>query len=306
MVETISPDLERFEAMRLDLFESHGLSGKSERVIDSEGNETYMVVGGEGPPTRILIHGGLSESAHWAMLAGRLTGRVIIPDRPGYGLSHSIDYREIEDFASAAAEWLLTVVDATDEETVDLIGTSMGGYFAICFAVRHPERVRRLVLVAAPAGVDRHIPLFLRMWANPLTGRLFMKATLESPEQLRDRVYTGLVAHPERVPASQLEVEFAAGQLPDFALTAHSMLRASISPLGFRRRYLVRDQLTALVVPTLIAWGEKDTSFYPPSLGRDIAAEMTDGEFVLVPDAGHMPWIDQPDLVATTVNRFLN
>lgn len=82
------------------------------------------------------------------------------------------------------------------------------------------------------------------------------------------------------------------------------MLRESISPLGFRRRYLVRDQLTALDVPTLIAWGEKVTSFYPPSLGREIATAMAEGEFVLFSDAGHMPWIDQPDCRCRHLGRM--
>lgn len=297
---------EQFESMRLELFERHGFKGASQRVANDSGDETYMVVGGEGPRTRVLVHGGLSESSHWAMLAGQLTGKVVIPDRPGYGLSHSVDYRQVDDFGAAAADWLLTVVDGIGEDKVDLVGTSMGGYFAICFAARYPERVRRLVLLAAPAGIDKHIPWFLKMWANPITGRLFMKATMDEPEQLRERIYPGLVAHPERVPADQLEVEFVAGQLPDFALTAHTMLRASVGLLGFRLRYLVRDQLTALEIPTLIVWGERDTSFYPPSLGREIAAEMAKSEFVIVPDAGHMPWIDQPELVANAVNQFLN
>lgn len=302
-----NPTFEQFESMRLALFEAQGFSGTSHRVTDATGNETYMIVGrGSGSRARILIHGGLSESAHWAMLAGRLTGRIVIPDRPGYGLSYGIDYREVEHFGEAAADWLLSVIEGIGEDRVDLVGTSMGGYFAIAFASRHPDKVRRLVLLAAPAGIERHIPWFLRMWANPLTGRLFMNSSMDSPEQLRERVYTGLVAHPERVPAEQLEVEFAAAQLPDYALTAHSMLRASIGLRGFRRRYLVGEDLAALEMPTLIAWGEQDTGFSPPSLGHEIASRMADGKFVLVPDAGHMPWIDQPDLVATAVNQFLD
>lgn len=265
-----------------------------------------IVGGGDGSPARILIHGGLSESAHWAMLAGRLTGRIVIPDRPGYGLSHTVDYRKVKHFGEAAADWLLSIIEGIGEDWVDLVGTSMGGYFAISLANRHPDRVRRLVLLAAPAGIGRHTPWFLRMWANPLTGKLFMNSSMDGPEQLRERVYTGLVAHPERVPAEQLEVEFAATQLPDFGLTAHSMLRASIGLRGFRRRYLVGEDLAALEIPTLIAWGEQDTDFYPPSLAQEIATKMADGEFVLVPDAGHIPWIDQPDLVATAVNHFLD
>lgn len=53
-----------------------------------------------------MIHGGLSEASEWSLLAGKLPGRVIIPDRPGCGLSYPIDYRGV-DYRQAAADWLL-------------------------------------------------------------------------------------------------------------------------------------------------------------------------------------------------------
>lgn len=302
MAATPDPIRDRFESQRLQLFASRGFPGRSHRVPDGAGNETYMVIGGDGSPTRVLIHGGLSDASSCAVLAGRLTGRLAIPDRPGYGLSYPIDYRRVADFQEAAADWLESVVDGLGEDQVDLIGTSMGGFFTIAFTIRHPERVRRLVLLAAPFGVDRQVSWFLRLWANPITGRLFMRSTPDSPEQLRERVYSGLVAHPERVPAEQLEVEYAAQRLPDFAVTAHSMLRAVINLRGFRSRYLIRDQLKTLQTPTLFAWGDKDV---PPTLGQDIAAHMPNAKFVVLPDAGHVPWIDEPDLTADTVNRYL-
>ncbi len=58
--------------------------------------------------------------------------------------------------------------------------------------------------------------------------------------------------------------------------------------------------------PTLIAWGDQDTNIYPPALGQEIESEMKDAEFVLLPDAGHAPWIDQPDLTARAINSYLN
>jgi pimeloyl-ACP methyl ester carboxylesterase len=295
----------RFETDRLAFFAAEGFVGEGRRIPDQRGAATYVIVGGDGSPSRVLVHGGLSESTNWAPLAGRLTGRLVIPDRPGYGLSSPIDYRKVDDFFAAAADWLESVVDGLGEEQVDLIGNSMGGFFAVAFAARRPHRVRRLVLLGAPAGIDKHIPWFLRLWGDPILGRLFMRSTLEDPEQLRERVYSGLVAHPERVSDEQLAVEFAAGRLPDFALTSHTMLRAATSFRGWRRRYSIRDHLSALYVPTLIAWGSEDTAFSPPELGREIASKMPNGRFELLPDAGHLPWLDEPQLVAEMVSAFL-
>jgi 4,5:9,10-diseco-3-hydroxy-5,9,17-trioxoandrosta-1(10),2-diene-4-oate hydrolase len=59
----------------------------------------------------------------------------------------SVDYR------SAAADWVLDLVESIEAERIDLVGNSMGGYFAMAFAIAHPERVRRLVLLGAPVGL---------------------------------------------------------------------------------------------------------------------------------------------------------
>lgn len=288
------------------MFAAHGFQAESQWVPDGEGRETYVAVGGSGSPTRILVHGGMSEAGGWALLAGRLEGRLAIADRPGHGLSYDIDYREVDDYLEAAAEWVESVADGVGGAPVDLIGSSMGGFFATAFAVKHPQRVRRLVLVAAPAGIDRHLPLFPRLAANAVTGRLLFRSSFENPEQLRNRAYASLVVHPDRVPDDQLEVEFHATLRPGFGLMAHTMFRAVTSIRGWPSRYLIKERLIHLETPTLFAWGEQDTRAYPPSLGREIADKMKNADFVLLPDAGHAPWIDQPDLTARAINRFLD
>ncbi len=115
------------------------------------------------------------------------------------GLSYPIDYREV-DYRGAAAEWLLDLLDAIDADQVDLVGNSMGGFFSMAFAIAHPHRVRRLVLVGAPAGLDRDLPLVLRLWGNPVSGPVLIRSNLTSPgdaEALRARVFSRLlVAHP--------------------------------------------------------------------------------------------------------------
>lgn len=285
---------------------AHGFGAESQWVRDEVGRETYLAVGGTGSPTRILVHGGMSEAGEWALLAGRLNGRLVLADRPGHGLGYDIDYRQVDDYFEAAADWIASIVDGLGETQVDLIGSSMGGYFTAAFAVKYPQRVRRLVLVAAPAGLERSIPIFPRLAGNPITGPRLFRSSFESPEQMRDRAYSSLVVHPDRVPDDQLEVGFQAAQRPGFGLTAHSMFRAVTNIRGFRSRYLIKERLVNLDTPTLIAWGEQDTDIYPPALGQEITTKMKDAEFVALPDAGHAPWIDQPDLTAQIINSYLD
>lgn len=301
--QPLAEDLAAFERERLALFTRYGFEGESRWITDREGRRTYLIGRGEGSCPTLLVHGGLSQASEWALLAGRLPGHVIIPDRPGCGLSYPIDYRDI-DYRTAAASWLLDLVDGIEAEQVDLVGNSMGGFFSMAFALAHPDRVRRLILPGAPAGLDKHIPLFLRLWGNQSVGPLMMKLGITHPpsaEALRKRVFaTLLVAYPERVPLDMLEVMIAAAAIPGVGLTAHTMLRAVTNLRGWRPQLMMRDDMAQLSVPTLFAWGEAD-AFAPPSSGRDMVARMPDAHIEVIADAGHLPYIDRPDTVAAII-----
>lgn len=298
-------DLPTFERKRLQLFADNGFAGESRRISDRDGRSTYLIGRGDGRHPTVLLHGGLSEASVWCLLAGRTPGRVIIPDRPGCGLSYQIDYRRL-DFRKAAVDWLLDLVDGLEAEQVDLVGSSMGGFFAMAFAAERPERVRRLVLVGAPAGLDAEVPLFPRLWGNPVVGPVVgrLVAGMNSAEELRGRVFRMLVAHPEKLPRPFLELALAAQKLPGAGIAAHTMLRSVLTMRGWRAHLMMRDDLAKLALPTLFVWGDKD-AFAPPSSGEDMAARMADARIEIVEDAGHLPHLDQPTAVATSINRFL-
>ena len=130
--------LQRFERARLDVFRAHGLDGRSRRISGHTGRETYAIVCGDGPRQTVLVHGGLGDASEWALVAGRLAGPLVIPDRPGYGLTYRVDYRKV-DFRRDAAGWMLDLVEGLDAEKIDLVGASMGGFFAMAFATAHPQ-----------------------------------------------------------------------------------------------------------------------------------------------------------------------
>jgi 2-hydroxymuconate-semialdehyde hydrolase len=252
----------------------------------------------------LLIHGGLSQAGEWSVLAGRLTGHVPIPDRPGCGLSYPIDYRGV-DYREAAAEWLRDLIDGIGADQVDLVGNSTGGFFSMVFAIAYPDRVRRLALVGAPAGIHKEVPLFVRLWGTPITGSLIGKLKITNPETLRKRVFARLlVAHPERVPLDFLETTIAAAAIPGVDRAAYTMLRAQITLRGWRPELMLSDEMARLPVPTLFLWGEAD-AFAPPSRGHDVAARMADARMEVITDAGHLPWLDRPDTIAAALDGFL-
>lgn len=304
----LTEDLATFEQERLALFARYGFEGESRWVADRKGRSTYMIGRGEGPCPTVLIHGGLSQASEWALLAGRLPGHVIILDRPGCGLSYHIDYRNV-DYRTAAASWLLDLLDGIGAEQVDLVGNSMGGFFSMAFAIAYPDRVRRLVLPGAPAGLDKHIPLFLRLWGNQVIGPLMTRLGITVPpstEALRKRVFASLlVSDPEKVPRDVLEISLAGmTSIPGTALTSHTILQTVTNLRGWRSRLMMRDDMARLRVPTLFVWGDAD-AFAPPSSGQDMAARMPEAHAEVIPDAGHLPYLDRPDAVADSIIEFL-
>ncbi|HLM10338.1 MAG TPA: alpha/beta hydrolase [Thermoleophilaceae bacterium] len=294
-----------FERKRLALFAHRGFEGESQWVTDRRGRRVYLIRGGHGLRPTVLIHGGLSEAGIWCPLAGRLAGDLVIPDRPGCGLSYRIDYRRVGDYRGAAVDWLLDVVDALGVDEIDLVGSSMGGFFSIAFALAHPGRVRRLGLVGAPAGLDRRAPLFVRLWGSPITGPLITRMGITDPEELRSRVFARLlVARPEAVPLDYLETALAARMLPGAGRAAQTMLRSFLTLRGVRREILVRESMVGLPVPTLFVWGDSD-KFASPSSGRELAARMPDARVEAIAGAGHLPWFDRLEAVATALGDFL-
>jgi pimeloyl-ACP methyl ester carboxylesterase len=300
-------DPQAFEQERLRLFADNGFGGRGVWLEDAAlGIRTYAIVRGEGSCPTLLVHGGIAEASVWYRLAAHLAGPVVIVDRPGHGLSSGIDYTDI-DYQQHAAAWMKGVVDALGAKQVNLVGNSMGGYFSIVFALAHPERVRRMVLAGAPAGIDRELPMFLRLWGRPVIGRLIsaMMRGTRTPQQMRDRVFKSMCAHPEWISDQALHVKLAAATKSGWHPMVRSMLCAVSDLGGWRPARSIRDATTTLAVPTLFAWGDKD-SFAPASSGQDLAARMTSASVAVLEDAGHLPQLDQPEALARTIRRFLD
>ena len=106
---------------------------------------------GQGAPV-LLIHGsgpGVSAWANWRLVLPALarTRRVIAPDMVGFG--HSDRPAGIAYGMGTWVQQALDLLDALDIERCDLVGNSFGGALALALAIRHPLRVRRLVLMGS-------------------------------------------------------------------------------------------------------------------------------------------------------------
>lgn len=121
------------------------------RSVDAAGLRTNYHDLGQGAPV-LLIHGsgpGVSAWANWRLVMPELArrARVIAPDMVGFGYTE-----RPPGFAYGMDAWVRQAVgllDALDIEQTDLVGNSFGGGLALALAIRHPARVRRLVLMGS-------------------------------------------------------------------------------------------------------------------------------------------------------------
>ena len=260
---------------------------------------------GAGPPT-LLIHGGNSVAAAWSPLLKELEAdlHLYAPDRPGCGLSDAVDYATVGDFRAHAIAFVRSTLDALGLQRAHVIGNSMGGFWALLFALAYPERVDRLVMLGEPAGASRTPQWRHRVLATPFLNRL-LYATKLRPERARTRQQLrAVVAHPERLSEEFLEVVHAAAVLPGAQRAWLSMVERVARP-GRRvdLTYSLRPELARLHTPVLLVWGEQDP--VAPVWGQQLVDTLPNARLVVLPETGHLPWLDEPERVAALVLEFL-
>jgi poly(3-hydroxyoctanoate) depolymerase len=129
---------------------SHGIVDSEVMELSIGGLRVAARTTGSGDPV-LLLNGMSRPMESWAFFAGTLQGRTVISfDAPGVGASETpvVPY-SMPMFADIAAR----VLDAVSIEKADVIGYSHGGAVAQQFAVDHPTRVNRLVLLATACGI---------------------------------------------------------------------------------------------------------------------------------------------------------
>lgn len=295
-----------FSEQRLEFIANHFRPMASKTVSDSQGRSIHLLELANAGKPLIMIHGGGSEASEWTSLLPHLRKavRIILVDRPGHGLSYKLDYTGVP-VRAAAADFVHDLLNALEIDRADIVANSIGGYFALCFALAHPERVSNLVLVGAPAGIDRRVSRMMRVMGTRWLNRpLFRMMRNPTPEQMRERGLSGFVVNPDRISDEEVKVKIAAGALPGAELSFRTLLENVLDFSGFRERYYLREEVKSLSLSTTFVWGEHD-SFSPPASGRELAHCMPDARFVLVENAGHIPWVDAPEQCANAINEAI-
>lgn len=267
----------------------------SERIIEVNKRNVQVLENGSGHPL-LYLHGFAdvhSVKKSWLPFHERLAehARVIAPAHPG--CAQSDEDKDIDTVEDVVFHYL-EVLDALKLSQFDLVGSCVGGWIAAEIAVRHPERIRKLVLIGA-AG------LFVQ---GALIGDVFMNAQPEygsSYASLRELLFASA-----NQPNALDMFPDGKGEIDD-EVRRYQMLRLS-SRIGFKPPYFynhsLRNRLHRITSPTLVIWGEHDHMVQRVH-GETYAERIPDAKLTIIPGAGHSGHIEKPNEAAKLIREFL-
>lgn len=244
--------------------------------------------GGETPI--LYVHGVPTSADDWTPFLA--LGGGIAPDLPGFGRSGKrADGAYTMEFYD---RWLERFLDHLEIDRFRLLVHDWGGV-GLLLAQRFPERVERLVVMdCVPFLPGYRWHRVARLWRTPGIGELFMGATNRFTLKQLSRESN---ATKGPMPAAWREEVMASFDLG----TQRAILRLYRSSPP-EKLALAGLRLGELDCPSLVVWGDEDP-YVPPEFADAYAAALGGTpELLRLPDAGHWPWLDRPDLVRTIVD----
>lgn len=237
--------------------------------IDERGSGRPILVlhGGAGPQSVAGLSEALSRHAH-----------VLTPTHPGFaGEPRPEWFDSIDDLALTYLELL----ERLDLHEVMVIGSSIGGWIASELAVRDTTRLSSIVLIdAAGIQVDGHEIVDV----SPLTPNELLALSYHNPAAFR-------------IDPATLSPEQIAERAANLRTLAIYGRGPGMSDPKLRRR------LARVRIPALVVWGDSD-GIIDPDYGRAYAQSLPNARFILIPEAGHLPQIEQPERLLTAVWEF--
>jgi pimeloyl-ACP methyl ester carboxylesterase len=289
------------------LHDGYGASGRSawldidwsahQRWIELDGTPANVIELGDGPPL-LFVHGlsgcwqnWLENIPHFAR-----THRVIAVDLPGFGASPMPRERiSIPGYA----RFLERLCDTLSIDAATVVGNSMGGYVAAELAIRSPQRVEQLMLVAAAGITAEHlhrdgVMAGARVMAAVATRTAARHEWFARRPGLRRVALSFVVRHPDRL------------SVP----TAHELMQGSGKP-GFLPaleaiiEHRISERLPQIACPTFVVWGEHDRVI-PVRDAKRFGELIPDVRVEVLPDTGHVAMLERPARFNALLEAFLD
>jgi len=258
---------------------------------DRAGARLYWESTGEGEPVLLIMGLGMNATGWWRTIPVLSQGlRVIAFDNRGVGRS---DRPPGPYSVAQMADDAVAVLDAAGAATAHVYGASLGGMIAQEVALRHPDRVTRLVLGATTSGGE------LAVAADEQARAFFARRAVMSAEEAVWASVPYNYGPGTRTDSGQRIAEDIVQRLR-FPIEAEPYTAQLTAALG----HDTSARLADIRQPTLVVHGELDV-MVPPQNGRLLSERLPDARLHLVPGAGHLYFTDAPD-AEEQVLRFLS
>jgi pimeloyl-ACP methyl ester carboxylesterase len=265
----------------------------------------YTEAGNNGAAV-VLCHGGgpgSSGEAGFGQLMPTLGTKyqVYALDSVG-GFGDTDPYYPASEGVQSRVDQLEAFMDTLCIEKAAVGGNSQGAWVAAKYALEHPDRVEKLVLIASntiSGSMGIEIPVTEGMKAirayngTEESMRAFLQTIVWNKNLITDQLVKLRNDCANRPGAEQARKIFQEGQQ-----------RLTKDP-NLRLKYDMRNTLPKLTIPTIFIWGEND-GFAPVELGRQLEKMLPNVKFHYVAKAGHQVQNDQPEIVSKLMMDFLS
>jgi proline iminopeptidase len=301
---------------------SRGVLKSEDGFVDSNGVLIYYKTFGVGRPL-LILHGGPGASHDYFLpylIPLARTNRLIFIDERGSGQSQKLD-----DPSGYTIENMAEDVEAVRQglglgDEVSLLGHSFGGALAQAYALKYQSHLTHLILASTFSSTKQLNAFFEQMKAR-MTPELRSKIEGLEKQGLFGR---GKDYEKNRYPAEYMVAAWGDGYFPylygrrpdpNFDPAGMGAMSWDLyrTMWGSHGEFVIdgnltsveyTDRLGSLKVPTLITVGDHDE--LDPSLARDMQQHIPGSQLVVLPDSGHMTFVDQPDLFVKTINDFVH
>ena len=247
------------------------VEGAHVRYVDASPRKSAPVV---------MIHGFASSLNAWDAVIPQVAQnhRVIALDLKGFGWSD----RPRGDYSpQAQADLVAALLDERGvDEPVALVAHSWGASVALAFAIRHPERVRRLAIYDGWIYAEQLPTFFLWARASSLGELLFWLFYKEQPAvKLSSAFYDPLI----------VDQRFA--DYVESTLERPGTSAAALAAVRGQRYEFVQDAYATIDKPTLLMWGRED-AVTPLWVGERLVKQLPEADLKVYPRCGHFPMIE--------------
>lgn len=263
---------------------------QAHKQVEIYGQKIHYIEAGSGP-TVILLHGLGGDTTNWAATIPALAAKyhVYVPDQIGFGQSDKpvMNYR-----VATLVEFLDQFYKKLGIEKATVVGNSLGGWTAASFAISHPGKVDKLVLVSA-AGYTA------KRWGGPeLTKDIYSVLNPSTTADLK-RAMSAVFYNKAMITDQFVETLFTNKLKKGDGYTINAFIDSIM-----RGEDYIDDKVKTIKAPTLVIWGRED-GLTPLGMGEAFAQDIPGAQKVIIEKCGHVAQLEKPAEFNAALLKFL-